>query len=128
MAYVVIVNDRGISQLIQVGDGRRWIKGQANQIERVAVSIAPGRTQQLRQSHEVVQERSALGRFQSGFRVSATARHAAWVHEGTSGMPGRWAKIPAQRSRTGAQVVKFGVKGQPGNPWLADAAAIVVGR
>lgn len=134
MAHRVVVFEGNIARLIQVGDGKRWIKRKADKIKRTAVMIAPIRSGRLKRSHRVDQNRDALGRFQTGFKISATAPHARYVHEGTTGpirsrsgkmlkLPGRNPRRPA-RWRSAASTRVWSVKGQRANPWLEVAGRL----
>lgn len=131
MAYVVKVNNGTISRMVRVGEGNRWTKKKAERIEAVARRIVPKRTRTLERSHRTTQNRNRLGQFQTGFSITANARHAAWVHGGTQG---------PIRSRSGKKmpvgfvhptfgyrgvVYRSTVAGQRANPWLERAAHIV---
>lgn len=135
MSYVVIVDDQGIANLIQVGDGARWIRSKAKAVENRARVIVPKRTGELMRSHSTRQNRN-LGRYESGFAVSASAGHAQFVHFGT-GVYGprhrpivklKGMKIKGRITRTGSKgdTVIYSHQGQRANPWLARAAAEVL--
>lgn len=148
LAARVTVYDGNIVRLIQVGDGKRWIKRTAEKIEGTARLIAPRRTGALVKSHRVQQERGPGGRFATGFSISANTYYARWVHEGTGlfgpkrgyiyPRRGRAMVIPAHRlkfppapRRKGGEaptrlVVKR-TRGQQAKPWLQTAADTVIG-
>lgn len=137
MAYRTQIYESGIVRVIKTGDGHDWIKAKADRIESVARARVPIRTGRLLNSHRVTQNRNSLGRYQTGFVVSANTSYAAYVHEGTGihgprGTPitsRRGMRIPGHNlKRTGSRstVVRI-VLGQPAKPWLAQAAASVVG-
>lgn len=82
LATRVIVYDRRIVHLIQRGDGKRWIHGQAKKIEGVARQIAPFRTGRLAASH-VTLPTTGSNQYSKVYRVTAMAPYARFVHEGT---------------------------------------------
>ncbi|QIG59043.1 hypothetical protein SEA_RUBYRALPH_35 [Microbacterium phage RubyRalph] len=136
MAYRVEVYESGFVTLIQVGDGHRWIRAKARQIENRARMIAPKRTGRLAASHRTDQERTAQGRYQSGFRVSATVPYAGFVHRGTGIYGPRGARIISRRGKmmgplpgAGAGRPRFirSSRGQRPQPWLERAGRSVVG-
>lgn len=130
MAYRVVIHDQRIVSLIQTGDGDRWLHSKAKQIEHRARVIAPRRTGRLASSH-VTLPTTGTNQYAKRYRVSAQAYYARYVHEGTGGMPGRWAKLPGRNPNpvraTGKGTVIWSPKGQRANPWLARAARDVVG-
>lgn len=136
MAYTVEVYENGIVRLIQVGDGVRWIRSKAKAVENRARVIVPKRTGKLMASHRTTQNRSGLGRYESGFAVSADASYARYVHEGTGIHGPRHApivklkgmKIPGRINRLGSKgdTVIYRSQGQRANPWLERAAAQVL--
>lgn len=140
MAYTVEVYENGIVRLIQVGDGVRWIRSKAKAVENRARTIVPKRTGKLMASHRTTQNRSGLGRYESGFAVSADASYARFVHEGTGihgprhapivklkGMRIRDGRNPNPNRRVGSQgTFIHRSQGQRANPWLERAAAQVL--
>lgn len=130
MTYHVQVLDSRIITIVQAGDGARWTRDKAKQIERRARLIAPKRTGRLASSHVTLPTRGS-NQYHKVYRVSAQAPYSRFVHEGTHGpITGRngWVKIPA--GRTGAPLaartrVMRSVRGQRPNPWLARAAMLV---
>lgn len=131
MAHVVRVFDNRIGYVIQVGDGGRWIRTQAWEVRRLAVILAPSRTNRLKASHVVNQNRDRYtGRFQKGFTVSATAYHASFVALGT-GIHGplhrKIVKKKAMRIMDGRRP-RFirSSRGQRPNPWLERAAEMAL--
>jgi hypothetical protein len=140
--YRVEVYENSLVRLIQTGDGNRWIKSKAKKVEHVArglaVSMMKNPTGALAASHRTTQNRSALGRYQSGFVVSANAYYAAWVHDGTGihGPRGRYItsdrgmKLPGPNPKRRIQgkhgTVIYRSQGQVAKPWLAEAARIAL--
>lgn len=138
MASRVIVYESRVISLMQVGDGARWTRGQAKDLEAAARRLAPSRTGRLRDSH-VTLPTVGSNQYQKVYRVSAMAYYAAWVHEGTGiygplGRPftGRngWMKIPGVNPNSQTRGPRVGtvvrwVQGQRPQPWLQRAADLV---
>lgn len=61
----------------------RDVKRRANAVARRAIVLAPKRTGRLASSIRASQNRDELGRYTFGYSVSASARYAGYVHEGT---------------------------------------------
>ena len=133
MAHRVVVFEGTISRLVQAGSGRRWTKRKADAIRRTAIVLAPARTGRLKGSHRTTQNRDVLGRYQTGFIVSATAPYSSYVHGGTgpwiTPKNGRYLRIPGPNPRRPAHwkssrtsTVVRRVRGQRANPWLLRAA------
>ena len=138
VTYKVTVFNGRIISLIQVGEGDRWTRGKAQQIERVARSIAPKVTGRLANSH-VTLPTTGSNQYQKRYRVSALAPYSVYVHEGTGihgplGRPvyiGKWMKIPGPNPNPRRVVGKHGTvvmshKGRTKRPWLQEAANAVL--
>lgn len=123
--YRVVIYDRNIVSLIQVGEGQRWIHSKAKAIERTARAIAPKRTGRLAASHVTVPTRGT-NQYQKLYRISAQSYYAQWVHDGTGPRiypkRKRRLKVP-NRGRPGFRLLPS-VNGQPAKLWLARAGAM----
>lgn len=136
MPYRVTVYEARWASVIQVGEGDRWTRGKAKQIERRARIRAPKRTQRLAASHVTLPTRGS-NQFVKRYRISATAYYAHFVHGGTGiygprGMPvrtgGRMRLPGANPNRPGAKSTVIRMhRGQRPQPWLAQAARDVIG-
>lgn len=71
-------------QLFHPGSGPdRHLQSKTRDVARAAVVFAPKRTRHLARSIRAGQNRDERGRFTFGYEVSANARYAAAVHEGS---------------------------------------------
>lgn len=137
MAYRVQVYESQFVNLIQVGDGDRWLHGKAKQIEIRARAIAPKRSGRLASSHVTLPTRGT-NQYVKRYRISAMAPYAHFVHGGTGIYgplhrpitTGGWMKLPGQNpnsNRAGHSTVIRVHRGQRPQPWLEKAARDVLG-
>lgn len=130
--YRVTVYRPRIVSIIQTGDGDRWTRDKAKQIENRARILAPKRTGRLAASH-VTLPTTGSNQYQKVYRVSAMAPYGAFVHGGTGVYGPRGMEIvaptgmaiPAGGGRR-ARVI-YSSRGQRANPWLERAADQVLG-
>lgn len=131
----VIVYNTAIESLFFVGgDAYEWNLRTTRRIEAMATHKAPIRTAHLAASHGVEQNRDAIGRYQSGFKVTNDAPHAVYVALGTgiygpTGSPIVYSKRvgPITPPREAGPVFIRSQLGQKPNNWIARAADIVLG-
>lgn len=134
MAYRVTVYESRWIGIVQTGDGDRWIRSKAKQIETRARVLAPKRSGRLAASH-VTLPTTGTNQYRKVYRVAATAYYAHFVHGGTGiygplGRPiVRIMSIPAGAQRPpyqGPRVIRHS-RGQRPQPWL-DRAGQEVAR
>lgn len=112
----------------------RYVRRKANQVQTIARINAPKRTGDLAASIGSPDFNIRYGGYVLEARVSATARHALWVHEGTDRifpqkrmnpklLPFLWVHPPWRQYRNSKQPW---VEGQNPQPFLADALAAVM--
>jgi hypothetical protein len=154
MVGIVSVYRTGIVRAVHT-DGTSWSRRLANEIELEATFEAPAKSGNLRSSHSV-QNRNQLGQYSTGHSVVNSARHAAWVHNGTGvygprGMPifpvntpqRKYMHVPPGYGFLWKITTRKGVPfydvsdpyghlemslGTKSNPWLLRAARTVLAR
>lgn len=134
MTYRVTVYETKWIGIVQTGEGDRWIRSKAKQIEARARVLAPKRSGRLAASHVTLPTRGT-NQYRKVYRVSATAYYAHFVHGGT-GIYGpahrpivKVMSIPASRQRApyaGPRVIRHS-RGQQPQPWLEQAGQEVAG-
>lgn len=109
----------------------------------LAILYAPSRTGTLRRSIRANRPHKT-GIFTNSGTVYANARHALWVHEGTSRIypHGRWLTVPNRKSHVSGATLRaagpqsgpgrqyfltHSVRGQRAQPFLADALHTAIG-
>lgn len=105
----------------------RHLRNKAIQVANLARQLAPQRTGYLANSVRVGQSRDEKGRYTFGYRVTANAGYARYVHEGTG--PSRRGKYPGAmrfygtNASAGREVFTDDVRhpGTPAQPFLRDA-------
>lgn len=111
------------------GPGGRWIYRLSTQMLDASKAAAPVRDGGLRRAHRLTRERGS-NQWVQRLRVSNTAEHSVWVHDGTTG--------PIRRDDGGLMTLPPGggyprirtreVSGQTANPWLERACSAVAMR
>lgn len=137
MAERVIIYEGRIAGLFNPGaSGDAFMRSFLRQTHTRALSTVPRRSNALAASHRTLGP-VRRGRYGLRGQVVATAEHAAWVHDGTTGpirpRSARYLRIPYQGQSmiyanprrpsefgNGAIYVRS-VKGQESQPWLDNA-------
>ena len=122
----LVIYDTGIAAMSYPGGQIwRWAYQRRTRVERVAKSMAPVRTGELR--------RSIYGSYEPAppqhvvMEVHAGAEHALWVHEGTGPFISAGGDLMRLRPGNGHGVVyKRVVRGQMPNPFLERALELVM--
>lgn len=134
----VTIYDKQIADLFAPGHSAyRFGQRVSNQIKRTAERTAPRGSlprpgqKVLARSHNAY-SRGGRASLQSRWVISNTARHAEWVHEGTTGpiTPKASSHLVFRAGgKRGNNLVRVtSVAGQKANPWLQRAANIVNAR
>lgn len=128
------VHRKNIITMVQVGDGARWTRGEAKEVERFARMYSPARTGFLRDSHVTLPTRGSNA-YEKKYRITAQARYSAFVALGT-GVHGPLRRpirsdkgmgpIPGHGGRRPKYI--WHSKGQRPNDWLERAAASVAAK
>lgn len=124
----VVMDDNAIARLqLSGGMVNQYTKGKASQVASKARQFIPVKTGRLRGSIKVEQSRTNLGRYQSGYDVSADTAYARFVHQGTRAhvIHGN----PLLVFTIGSQTIFTTVVHHPGTkaqPFLTQAASAVM--
>lgn len=123
----VVIDPVALSRMTSTGGMvDKWTKGKAGQVASKARQLAPVKSGRLRGSIKVGQARSTIGRYESGYEVSADAPYARFVHEGTA--PHTITGNPLLVFQVGSQTVFTHTVHHPGtraNPFLLRATQAV---
>jgi hypothetical protein len=127
----VDVDEAALARMQQPGGQvNRYTRGLAGRVATKARQIVPVKTGTLRGSIRVEQNRSTLGRYESGYGVLAAAKYARFVHDGTKPHTIVPVRATVLAFNVGGATVFTRLVNHPGTkaqPFLLDAARVVVG-